>query len=747
MDREYGGLRRPSDPWARRGLFAGVGIDRCSTCLLPAGWMTRLTQRAAAFLVAAFLSLALVVDRSASILAFVMLFGGLVVLFVPPARRSIPIGRDEKLLLFAFVLFFGVAAVSFLHRGWSLPGISMVERYARFLMVIPVFYLVRYAAPRSLVVFGAIGVGVLLAGGVAAVEFLRFDGEGRLLVAGGPGHHILFGCGSVLFAFLGLASAGALGVKNRGLILVSIGLLALGLLAAVTSGSRGAWAAVPALLLLVSISPAPLFPKTLRVGLLCGCLALATLAYALPQTGVASRMAEAVENVREYREEDGRRTTSLGARFEMWRAAAILIAERPVLGVGVGGYAEAIEPLFDEHGIDPIAARWNNPHSEYLSVLSTRGLVGLVALLLLLGIPATLFGRAWRDSNPMVQAFGFAGLVVVVSYAVFGISESIFERTFPITLYSVLTASLFAMVRLEEARVRERLGEKQRSLSVIIITLNEADRLEACIRSVEGVADEIVVLDSGSTDGTVGIARRLADLVEVTDWPGYGRQKQRALERATGDWVLSIDADERVCDELYSEIDAVLRDSSLPYAAFRAPIATVLHGRCLDFGRSGPRSVRLFRREGARFDEAAVHESVVPPSGPVGRLRGRLEHRTHRSYEHGAQKMLGYASIKADEKSAAGARGGVVWGVTKALFEFLVGYVLRLGFLDGRRGLLMAVLQAQYVFNTQAGIWVRRLEKEATSACDEPKRVTGSVDESSPRAVSDADEEPEAHSG
>jgi O-antigen ligase len=670
--------------------------------------MTPHLQRAAALLLAAFFALALVVERSASALAFVMAAAGFVLLALPATRRRLGVlGREEKLLFFAFGLFFAVAAVSFLLRGFHAPGVSMLGRYARFLMVVPIFFLVRFAAPGRGLVFGALFAGAALAGGLSAMEIVRFDGEGPLHVAGGTRHHILFGCGSVVIAFGSLAAMGWLRRRHVLLAAIPIAFLGLGLLGAVASGSRGAWAAVPVLLLLFALTPAPLFGRLLRGGLLGGALCLGLIAWAVPGTGVSARIDRALEDVREYRE-GGRRTTSVGSRFEMWRASVVLFGERPVFGVGIGGYAEATEALLDDHGIEAIAARWNNPHNEYLSILVTRGLIGLGALLLFFGVPAMLFGRASRSGSAEVQAFGFAGLSVVVAYSVFGLSESIFERNFPITLYTVFVASMWAMVRLEERRAEEAMGERRQTLSAIVVTCDEADRIAACLDSLSGLADEIVVLDSGSEDETVAICRRYTEKVEVTDWPGYGVQKQRALERATGDWVLSIDADERVTPEARAEIEAVLRDPAPACTAFRIVVAAVLYGKRLDFGRAGPSPIRLFRREGARFDEAVVHEAVIPAPGRVGRLRGRLAHLTHRSYAHGAAKLNRYAALKAEEKAAAGARGGIVWGALRAGLEFLTGYVLRLGFLDGRRGLLMAVMQAQYVFDTQAGIWALR---------------------------------------
>jgi glycosyltransferase involved in cell wall biosynthesis len=245
-------------------------------------------------------------------------------------------------------------------------------------------------------------------------------------------------------------------------------------------------------------------------------------------------------------------------------------------------------------------------------------------------------------------------------------------------------------------------------LSVIVITRDESDRIETCLSSVLPVADEIVVFDSGSTDGTPGICRRYTDLVFETDWPGYGPQKQRALERAAGEWVLSIDADEALTPELRGEIDAILRNGT-DAAGFKLPWAVHVFGVTLKHGRSARAPLRLFRREGARFTLDPVHEKVVPPRGPVRRMRGRLMHYTHRDFGHYLYKNREYAWLGAKRKYAEGKRGfGLSGAFASALWTFLQIYFLRLGFLDGRVGFLVAVMYAQGSFNKYAGLWTLR---------------------------------------
>ena len=155
------------------------------------------------------------------------------------------------------------------------------------------------------------------------------------------------------------------------------------------------------------------------------------------------------------------------------------------------------------------------------------------------------------------------------------------------------------------------------NLSVIIIVKDEEDRIAGCLDSVKDIADEIIILDSGSSDNTVEICKQYSDKVFETDWPGYGQQKQRALSKASGVWVLSIDADERLTPGLSDEIKAVIKTEP-EEVAFKMQWAVVAFGTQLNHGRSARYVGRLFRREGASFTADIVHEKVLFPPGKVG---------------------------------------------------------------------------------------------------------------------------------
>jgi len=246
---------------------------------------------------------------------------------------------------------------------------------------------------------------------------------------------------------------------------------------------------------------------------------------------------------------------------------------------------------------------------------------------------------------------------------------------------------------------------KRRSLAAMLICKNEADRIEPCLESLMGWVDEIVILDSGSTDGTVDIAQRYSDKVWRTDWPGFGRQRNRALSKIQSEWVLYIDADERATPELREEIDAVLARPDLPQTLFKIPWRTFLMGKPLRFGRFTAPQARLFLREGARFREAEVHESLVLARREVGLLRGKLEHHSWRDVPHMIHKHRLYAQLLGRQKFEAGKRTSWATPYLRFAFDFLQQYVLRLSVLDGRRGWIVSSVLARYAYWKYASLY------------------------------------------
>lgn len=253
------------------------------------------------------------------------------------------------------------------------------------------------------------------------------------------------------------------------------------------------------------------------------------------------------------------------------------------------------------------------------------------------------------------------------------------------------------------------------SLSVTVITKNEADRIGACLESVKDLADEILVLDSGSTDGTLNIVRQYTDKIWETDWPGFGKQKQRALEKASGDWVLAIDADEVLDSELQAAVLKLLSNERGNTVAAQMPWGVTLYGKRLDYGRSARSALRMVWREGARFTDAEVHEAIVPPPGDTITLKGRLLHFTHRDFGHALNKNALYAWLGSQKYFRQGKRCHTLLSpLLRSVWTFILVYFIRRGFLDGSVGFLTAVGYAHNSFNKYAGLWtLTRTERQA----------------------------------
>lgn len=238
------------------------------------------------------------------------------------------------------------------------------------------------------------------------------------------------------------------------------------------------------------------------------------------------------------------------------------------------------------------------------------------------------------------------------------------------------------------------------TLCAIVITRNEAADLPECLASL-AFCDEIVVVDSGSTDATVAIAEAVGARVIVTaDWPGFGPQKQRALDAARADWVLSIDADERVPQGLAEAIRQAIESGAAE--GYRLNRRSSFLGRFLTHGGWYPdRILRLARRSVARFTPDVVHERLEV-AGAVGDLPGGagsdLVHHSYRSIDEVLEKQRRYALASAAARRQAGKRGGLGPAIGRSVWAFLRHYVVKRGFLDGGHGFVAALAKAQETF-------------------------------------------------
>ena len=230
-----------------------------------------------------------------------------------------------------------------------------------------------------------------------------------------------------------------------------------------------------------------------------------------------------------------------------------------------------------------------------------------------------------------------------------------------------------------------------KSVSAVLITRNEALNIEEALQSVSW-ADEIVVVDSGSTDGTPDLCRRYTDRIFQREWTGYVDQKNFATQKASHDWILSLDADERPSAELIAEIQS-LRHAGFPCAGYRIPRVTFFMGRWLRHGDWYPDyQLRLFDRTRARWQGGRVHESVRLQDGRPGLLKGELLHFTYRALSDYLKRLESYTTLASADYHDRGKNATFLKLLLDPSATFVKSYLLKRGFLDGVPGFMAAVM-------------------------------------------------------
>lgn len=239
-------------------------------------------------------------------------------------------------------------------------------------------------------------------------------------------------------------------------------------------------------------------------------------------------------------------------------------------------------------------------------------------------------------------------------------------------------------------------------LSVVIITKNEENHIEDCLKSVQW-ADEIIVVDSGSSDKTVELARRYTEKVYYQQWLGYAAQKNFAIEKATGDWIISLDADEAVSSDLVKEIRGILNRGA-EFEGYFIPRKNFLNSRWMRYAGQYPDYQLRFFRSNARYLTREVHERVEI-KGPAGYLTGPIIHKTYHDINAFVQKINLYTGLEARLRVKQGHRPGVFSFVWQPLRKFLWAYFYKKGFRDGILGLIISISLAYYVFLELAKTW------------------------------------------
>lgn len=253
------------------------------------------------------------------------------------------------------------------------------------------------------------------------------------------------------------------------------------------------------------------------------------------------------------------------------------------------------------------------------------------------------------------------------------------------------------------------------TLSVAMIVKNESQDLAACLETVKDWVDEIVIVDSGSQDNTQQIAEKFqAKFYRHTDWQGFGKQRQLAQQYVTSDYVLWLDADERVTPELRQSIQQVISQPPTDTVYQIGRLSSVFGREIRHAGWYPDYVVRLYPTAFAHYGDELVHERVhYPHHAQVEKLHGDLLHFTYKSIHHYLVKSAGYAKAWADQRQRNGKKASLFQGITHGITCFLKMYLLKAGFLDGKQGFLLAVLSAHSTFVKYAELWEREQSRSS----------------------------------
>jgi glycosyltransferase involved in cell wall biosynthesis len=233
------------------------------------------------------------------------------------------------------------------------------------------------------------------------------------------------------------------------------------------------------------------------------------------------------------------------------------------------------------------------------------------------------------------------------------------------------------------------------TLSVVIVTKNEMLNIVDCVKSV-AFADEILVLDSGSSDQTVQLAKEVGANVIETDWPGYGPQQNRAIEASKGDWIYSLDADERITEALALEIRHVI--SREDFLVFDVPRTSLFVTKFMQHSGWWPdRTRRLFKRGHAKFTTHEIHANLST-NLPIGHLNAHMVHYSYRILDDVLEKMNRYSSGSARDLNTKGKQSSLFSAIAHGLWTFIRTYFIKFGFLDGEEGFILAIANAETAY-------------------------------------------------
>ena len=375
---------------------------------------------------------------------------GLLYLFIH-RHQSSRVNRDEAWLYFSVVLFFLTTLLIVVNAGFVY---KILGKYLHLLLIIPVYIYLRSVGVNIFFIWNGLVIGSIVAAGVAIYDVWLTDSPRYWmhgdLRAMGIAHPILFGDLALVMGCMSMAGLGWFKQRANWQIALPFIALLCGLLASVLSIARGGWLAVPFLIILFFWYIKSLFSfrqKTISAVLL---LLFFGLVYVLPQTGVSRQVDRTMTSLQQYSDSEitsTKRGTSVGTRLEMWQASWEMFTENPLLGVGWGHYQEQAQLQVDQGLRNRVAAAFDHPHSEYFLALASGGVIGIAALMLLFLMPALLFVKYIKQGKTTdIRQLALAGLVLIVAYMAFGISEPMLYRSRSVNFFAFYLAVFMAAI-------------------------------------------------------------------------------------------------------------------------------------------------------------------------------------------------------------------------------------------------------------------------------------------------------------
>lgn len=364
----------------------------------------------------------------------------------PFLKRYRRFSLEETRLFIVLIIYLLMAMISLLINGVNKESLEYIELYGKFLLAIPFLYLLLRVRAKEAYVWYGISFAAFLAG-ILGLSEAFFNGTTAYRIHGST-NEIIYGNLAITMAFMSIAGVGYFQKKSPWLTLIPIGAFLFGVTASILSGTRGAWIAMPALSLLLVFFYWKDLPAIKRIAIVSLFLFLPPLLYNIPQTGIKTRLDEAYKGVVNYQTINGK-TSSTGQRIEMWEIGWNIFRNNPIIGAGPGMYHQAAQKFIKKELGNEIVAPYSHPHNEYLNVMATRGFFGFFALLALFFIPGKHFYSAMRNEDRAFSRLGLAGMLLIIAYMHFALTEAIFERslfvlffTFYLTLLTYYIASL-----------------------------------------------------------------------------------------------------------------------------------------------------------------------------------------------------------------------------------------------------------------------------------------------------------------